>query len=105
MLIEESHELSSGAVVHVPQAQQQGLGAGLEQASGQPHQLIACSHRGQASAATTERDQFDRKFELIEIVEADIGICHTNAGKQRVVLAEESVRGNVNHASGSSELA
>ena len=53
--------------MHLPQADHQRLGAGIEQAPHQADQLVAAYHHVHSRAATAQGDQLGIKLQLIQL--------------------------------------
>ena len=96
MAIERRHELRGAVVLHVPESQESGLRAGVDQPPNQSKQLVTFRHYAQAGRAPTEGDEFGRESKLIEIVKTQYAIAQTDSRKHRVILPEVAMRGDVN---------
>ena len=68
---------------------------GIQQAADQSEKFIAGTDGIHAGRTTAERNQLGLEFELIQVVEVQIGVAETNAGKHGIVLAEAAVSGDV----------
>src|SRR5579864_28750 len=94
-LVEDLHEFGSGAVVDVPEREQQGGCAGTEEAALETKQFVAGSDDVHSGSAPAERHMTSGEAHLIEIVQVKVAIPEPDARKHRVVLAISAVGGDV----------
>ena len=95
--VERDHEVLRALVVDVPQTENQRLRTRLEQAAGQPDQLISGSNYIQPGRAPAENHQLGRQLKVINIVEAQVRVPEANRREHGVVLPEISVRRNMDN--------
>src|SRR4029077_6227009 len=81
-----------------PQRKQQRCGAGAEQASLQPQQIVTRGNKVHSGGAAAEGHEARAQAHLIHVVQIQVAVAQLDSGEHRVVLAVDSVRGNVQKA-------
>jgi len=77
--IEMLHEFRSALIMHVPQRQKQRGGAGAEETTLKPEQLVSGSDEIHAGGATAQRNQICVQPHLVEIVQIQVTVTQPDA--------------------------
>jgi hypothetical protein len=94
-LVEDLHEFGGGAVVDIPEGEQQGGRAGAKEAALEAKQFVASSDEVHSGGTAAERHVTSREAHLIEIVEVKVAIAEADSGEHGVVLAVGTVSGDM----------
>src|SRR5712692_206333 len=93
--VKEPQKLAGAGPWHVPNAREDGLRAGVEQAPEHTCKLLPVASRIQAWATAAQADQFAWQTEVVEGKQAQLRIPKSQRGKQRVVAAEHGPSGKM----------
>src|SRR6476620_4092658 len=96
--IEGVHEFRCALIVDVPQCQQQGPCPGIEQTPHQAHKLISGSNRVQSGGASAQGNLLDGQPEAVKVIEHQERIPQPDSGESWIVLAKNSVCGDMNQS-------
>lgn len=94
-LVECMHQLDGGHVIHAPETDEDGAGAGCQKSGGNAGQFIAAADRAETGLAAAENNKFSRIGAGENIGRGEPAIGKAKAGAVRRIAEKFTVAGDV----------